>query len=57
MPALFAKRHNEFMEKFFKTGRQIIFYQERNLFGTHRNGYSFQIKLLVKQMPSLVEGI
>lgn len=26
MPAIFAKRHTEFMERFFKTGRQIIFY-------------------------------
>jgi hypothetical protein len=29
MPAIFAKRHSEFMERFFKTGRQIVFYEER----------------------------
>jgi len=57
MPTLFAKKHADFMERFFRTGRQIIFYKERSLFATHRNGYCFQIRLLVKQMPSLVEGI
>jgi hypothetical protein len=57
MPALFARKHNELLERFFKTGRQIIFYQERNLFATHRNGHCFQMKILVKQMPTLTEGI
>lgn len=57
MPALFAKKHAEFMDRFYRTGRQVIFYQERYLFATHKNGHSFQIKLLVKQMPTLVEGI
>jgi len=57
MPTVFAKKHTDFMERFFKTGRQIIFYQERTLFATHRNGHCFQMKLLVKQMPSLAEGI
>jgi PAS domain S-box-containing protein len=57
MPALFARKHTEFLERFFKTGRQIIFYQERNLFATHRNGHCFNMKILVKQMPNLLEGI
>ena len=57
MPTLFAKRHTDFMERFFRNGRQVIFYQERNLFSTHRNGHCFQMRLLVKQMPSLAEGI
>ena len=41
MPTLFAKRHAEFMERFFRTGRQVIFYTERSLFATHRNGHCF----------------
>lgn len=57
MPTLFAKRHTDFLERFFRTGRQVIFYQERTLFATHRNGHCFQMKILVKQMPSLAEGI
>lgn len=57
MPALFARKHTEFLERFFKTGRQIIFYEERNLFATHRNDHCFSMKILVKQMPNLLEGI
>jgi PAS domain S-box-containing protein len=57
MPTIFAKKHTEFMERFFRTGRQAIFYSERTLFATHRSGYCFQMKLVVKQMPSLAEGI
>lgn len=57
MPAIFAKRHTEFMERFFRTGRQVIFYQERMLFASHRNGHCFHMKILVKQFPNLVEGI
>jgi len=57
MPAIFALNHTEFMERFFRTGRQVIFFQERQLFATHRNGHCFQMKILVKQFPSLVEGI
>ena len=57
MPSLFAKRHNEFLEKFFKTGHKTVFNTERLFYGLHRNGFCFCIKMLVKQLPSLVEGI
>ena len=57
MPSIFAKRHAEFMDKFFRTARHRIFNNERYLYALHRNGYCFNIKLLVKQMPSLSEGI
>ena len=57
MPAIFAKRHTEFMERFFRTGRQVIFYQERQLFASHRNGNCFHMKILVKQFPNLLDGI
>lgn len=26
MPSIFAKKHSDFLERFFKTGRQIVFY-------------------------------
>ena len=57
MPSIFAKKHNEFLEKFFKTAHKTVFNTERLFFGLHRNGFSFCIKMLVKQMPSLTEGI
>ena len=57
MPSLFAKRHGEFLDKFFKTGHKSVFNTERNFFGLHRNGCCFHMKMLVKQMPNLVEGI
>jgi len=57
MPSIFAKRHNEFLEKFFKTGRKTMFNQEKYLYALHRSGCCFQIKILLKQMPSLAEGI
>ena len=57
MPSIYAKRHTEFLEKFFRTGRRTMFKQERHIYGMHRNGFCFQIKILVKQMPSLAEGI
>lgn len=57
MPSLFAKRHNEFLENFFQIGHKSVFNTERNFFGLHRNGLSFNMKMLVKQMPNLDEGI
>ncbi len=57
MPSIFAKRHNEFLEKFFKTGHKTVFNTERYFFGLHRNGFCFCMKMMVKQMPSLTEGI
>lgn len=57
MPSLFAKRHTEFLEKFFKTGYKSVFNTERNFFGIHRNGFCFHMRILIKQMPSLEEGI
>ena len=57
MPSLFAKRHNEFLDKFFKTGHKSVFNTERNFFGLHRNGCCFHMKMLIKQMPNLSEGI
>ena len=57
MPSIFAKRHSEIMEKFFRSGRSRMFNKERYLCALHRNGYCFSIKILIKQMPSLAEGI
>jgi PAS domain S-box-containing protein len=57
MPSIFAKRHAEFLEQFFKTGHKTVFNVERTFFGLHRNGCCICIVLMVKQMPTLEEGL
>jgi PAS domain S-box-containing protein len=57
IPAIMARKHTEFLERYFKLGRQVIFFVETQLFATHRNGHCFPVKILVKQMPTLSEGI
>ena len=56
MPNLIGRRHNEIMERFFKTGKNKIFNKERYLFGQHKDGYCFHIKILVRPMPHLETG-
>jgi len=57
MPSIFAKKHEEFLEQFFQTGYKTVFDVERTFFGLHRNGYCICIMLMVKQIPSLAEGL
>lgn len=57
MPTIYAKRHTEYLERFFKTGHKTVFNVERNFFALHRNGYCFHMKFYAKQMPKLDEGI
>ena len=57
MPDIFAKRHDEFMEKFFMSGYQQVFNTETLLFGVRRNRNCFYMKMVIKQMPNLSEGI
>lgn len=57
MPGIFAKRHNEFLEKFFRTGRKTMFNQERYMYALNRSGCCFQIRIMLKQLPNLSEGI
>ncbi len=56
MPSIVGRRHNELMELHFKTGRSRIFNKERYLFGLHKDGYCFHMKLLVKPMHKLEDG-
>ena len=35
----------------------MMFNRERSLFAAHKTGYCFQVHILIKQMPSLAEGI
>ncbi|CDW90925.1 pas pac domain protein [Stylonychia lemnae] len=57
MPSLFAGRHNEFLDCYYRTGRTNIFNRERQLFAQNRQGYCFTMKILIKQMPSLKEEV
>ena len=57
MPTLFANKHKDFLETYFKTGKTKTINKEKLLFALHRNGYCFPIKLMVKQIPNLTEGI
>ena len=56
MPQIIAKRHAELMDRFFRTGREIIFGMERDIWALHKEGYCFQIKLIVKPFPQLNDG-
>ena len=57
MPNLFARRHNEFLSLFFRTGRKPMFNHESLLYAVDKEGFCFQMKLVIKQLPDLSEGI
>ena len=57
MPASIGQRHDDFLEKFYKNSRERVFNVERPVFAQNKQGYCFYAKVLVKQMPSLKEGI
>lgn len=57
MPGTIGIRHNEFLEKFYKTGRERVFNIERPVFALNKTGHCFYAKVLVKQMPTLKDGM
>ena len=57
MPTIFARKHGQFLDSFFTSGKGRFFNQEGQVFALHRNGCCFGAKLLVKQVPNLEEGI
>lgn len=57
MPVMFAKEHDSFLERFFKTGRQTLLTAEKTLYALNREGFCFGIRLFVRQVPDLREGI
>lgn len=57
MPNIIGIRHNDFLDKFYKTGRQRVFNVERVVFALNRQGHCFRSKVLVKILPSLKEGV
>ena len=57
MPACIGLRHDDFLEKFYKNGRERVFNTERPVFALNKQGFCFYSKVLVKQMPTLKDGI
>lgn len=57
MPLIYAKKHKNFLESFFKIGHKAVFNSSKTLYAMHRNGFCFGIKLIVKQLPNFAEGI
>jgi len=57
MPSLYAKRHGDFLQAYFRTGCEVVFDNKTIIYALHRNGFCFCIVIVVKQMPSLVEGL
>lgn len=56
MPPVIGKRHNQLMEKYFKTGVARILNREQYLYAQHRNGSCFKIKLLVREVVNLKDN-
>ena len=53
MPPFFQKRHVSFINFHFSTGIKRVIGFDRYLYGYHRDGYIFPIRLLVMILPSV----
>lgn len=57
MPPLLSSMHQTFLDKYFKKGKDKILNHETPLFALNRAGFLFDILLMVKQVPSLMQKI
>lgn len=57
MPRIIADKHDEFLKYFYDTGYNKIFNRKRTLFATKRTGHAFSMKILIKQIPKIDQGI
>jgi len=55
MPSSFARRHNSFLENYYRTGREIVFNVEHLIYGMNRSGHCFPIKIYVRRICN-IEG-
>lgn len=53
MPLFFKKNHIEYIKFHLITGIRRLLCKERQLYGYHKNNYSFPINLLVLKVPSI----
>ena len=57
MPPVIGLKHNYFLEKFFKTGKERVLNRSIETFAMYRSGIIFCINLVVKPVPSLKNDI
>lgn len=57
MPPVIAMKHQGFLDKFFKTGKERILNKCLEAFAMYRTGIIFPIHLVVKPVPSLKNDI
>ena len=57
MPKGIGEYHNEFLEDFFRTGKEKVINTERELYAISRDGNLICISALVKLVPSLKDDI
>jgi len=57
MPSIIGKDHNYFMEKYFKTRKETVVDNEKELYAIQRSGSLICVLAIVKIVPSLKETI
>jgi len=57
MPQIIASKHQLFLEKFFKTGKEKVINKESELFAMPRSGFVIAISAIMKPVPSLKDDI
>jgi hypothetical protein len=57
MPQIIAVKHQLFLDKFFKTGKEKVINKESELFAMPRSGYVIAISAIMKPVPSLKDDI
>ena len=57
MPDIVGEKHELFMVKYFKSGEEKMMNRERELFAKKRSGFIFSVIIILKTVPSLINGI
>ncbi|MDR3549596.1 MAG: hypothetical protein P4M11_15230 [Candidatus Pacebacteria bacterium] len=57
MPQIIASKHQTFLERFFKTGKEKVINKESELFAMPRSGFVISISAIMKPVPSLKDDI
>ena len=57
MPQIIAGKHQTFLERFFRTGKEKVINKESELFAMPRSGFVISISAIMKPVPSLKDDI
>ena len=57
MPKIYAELHDNFMKEFLETSKTKIIGSERLIFAQDKDGFIVPCTLMIKILPSLVDGI